>query len=210
MLAQLILDKWPLTGPLPTIAISAFVLLELGIGIALRTIEVTRSLNGNLVLAGYENYIEQNQIIRPPPLAAGAVIAGDEAFSNLAAIFNGTIPFAGYPAFLSLSLSDSAWEFREALNAHLLGLDEVEFRQKAIAAGRRYAWGESDPRNGQKVEQDMMHAYAELDNPSDLLINKFNIRYIAAPVARPTPDYLKRGWTLLVAGPVWRIWAKER
>ncbi|HEX4210198.1 MAG TPA: hypothetical protein VHY56_07395, partial [Candidatus Binataceae bacterium] len=105
-----------------------------------------------------------------------------------------------------------AWEFREALNARLLGLSESEFQQQAVDAGRRYAWGQSaDPRkDSQRVEKDLMRAYAALDNPPDRLIDNFDIGYIALPAARSDPDYLKRGWTLSVAGPVWRIWTRKR
>jgi hypothetical protein len=212
MLAQLIGKPSSLTRPAATAAMALAVLLEVGIGITLRTIEVTRSLNGNRLLNGYSNYIEQTRVSGPQPLPIGAVVAGDEAFCNLATIFNGTIPFAGYPAFLSLSLTDSAWEFREALNARLLGLSESEFQQQAVDAGRRYAWGQSaDPRkDSQRVEKDLMRAYAALDNPPDRLIDNFDIGYIALPAARSDPDYLKRGWTLSVAGPVWRIWTRKR
>jgi hypothetical protein len=76
--------------------------------------------------------------------------------------------------------------------------------------GLRYAWGESDPRNSQRVEQDLIRAYAQLDSPPDSLIDKFHVAYVALPTNRPVPDYLKRGWNLLVAGPFWRVWVKER
>lgn len=210
MLAQLMRNRWSFAGPATTLAVACFIIFECVAGIALRRIEIARSINGALVLNSYKKFVQQTQTSGPQPLPPGAVIAGDSGYCDLATIFDGTIPFAGYPTFLSLSLSDSAWEFREAFNAHLLGLDEDEFRNKAIVGARGYAWGESDPRDRQKVEQDLMRAYTELDNSPDSLIKKFDIGYVAIPATRPTPDYLKRGWTLLVAGPFWHVWAKER
>jgi hypothetical protein len=208
-LVELMENRWSLAGPAAIVAFACFVLLECAAGIALRRIEITRSINGNRILSGYKDFVEQNRISGPLSLPAGTIIAGDGAYGDLATIFDGTIPFAGYPAFLSLSLGDSAWEFREALNAHLLGLNQSEFRQQATILGQRYAWGESDPSNSLKVEDDLMRAYGELDNSPDSLISQFHIAYVALRVGQPTPDYLRRGWSLLMAGPFWRVWAKE-
>lgn len=191
--------------------VSLLVLLEFSTGIALRMIEVTRNIYGQIVLQNYEKFVEQYKASGLDWLPAGTVVAGDPAFCDLATIARGTIPFAGYPAFLSLSLSDREWELREALNAHLLGLDRSEFQREASADGRRYAWGQSgDPRNGQKVERDLMQAYSQLDATLDQMIYEFDISYIAIPVARLRPEYLRHGWRLVVPGPGWSVWIRQK
>jgi hypothetical protein len=139
-------------------------------------------------------------------LSVNAVIAGDEEFCDLASIVSGVRPLAGYAAFLSLGIDDREWESREALNAYLEGLTDQDFQGRARAIGANYSWGQSaDPLMGAKVEVEMMREFATVNRDPQPGIKAYGVRYVALPTSRRDPDYLKRGWTLLEAGPYWRI-----
>ena len=40
-------------------------------------------------------------------------------------------------------------------------------------------------------------------------LDRFAVRYVALPAGKK-PDYLARGWTLLVNGPTWDVWERNR
>jgi hypothetical protein len=183
-------------------------LVELTAGIILRAIEGASSVNQQLVLDKYKKLELQGRKGREL-LPLNAVVAGDEAFCDMASIVSGVRPLAGYAAFLSLEIDNREWAAREALNAHLQGLSEQEFRSKAHEAGTRYGWGESaDKQAADRIESTMMREFAATSDPRSAL-NKFDVSYVAIPTARPDPDYLKPGWTLIEAGPSWRIFQKN-
>jgi hypothetical protein len=120
------------------IVTAAIVLAEVSTGAALRTIEVERGINAQFVADGYQRFVSQPSLKASGMLPVGAIIGGDEKFCGLVSIVRGTRPLAGYAAFLSPGLSDQEWEAREALNAHLEGVSEQDFRKQAITlpAGR--------------------------------------------------------------------------
>jgi hypothetical protein len=146
----------------------------------------------------------------PGLLSVGAVVAGDEEFCALASIVSGTIPLAGYAAFLSLGLNDQEWEAREALNGHLEGLSEQAFHKQAIHLARGYGWGESaNPQKSLMVEAGMMREFRKMGNPYEVETEASGVRYVALQTGQPDPEYLKHGWTLVEAGPSWRVWTKS-
>jgi hypothetical protein len=208
MAAQL-LPKALRASPWAATVVAASVLLfELTAGTVLRVIEGDRSVNQQLTQSEYMKFELQGTKV-PRLLPVDAVVAGDEAFCNMASIVSGVRPLAGYAVFMSLDIDDREWASREALNAHLEGLSEQDFRSKARDAGTSYGWGESaDKQAGARVEAGMMGEFAALDDPRPG-IEKFGVSYVAIPAARPDPDYLKRGWSLLEAGPSWRIWKRD-
>jgi hypothetical protein len=209
MAVQLLPDRFRASRWTAVMIASALLLIELAGGTALRVIEVDRSLNEKLVLNGYKKFESQGLRV-PQLLPVNAVVAGDEEYSALASIVSGVRPLAGYAAFMGLAIGDREWESREALNAHLEGLSEQDFRSKARDGGRSYGWGESaDPQSGARVEAGMMHEFAAMKNDPRPGIEMFGVNYVAIQVTRPDPDYLKRGWSLIEAGPYWRIWRKD-
>ncbi len=197
--------------PTALATLAAVVLLfEASSGLMLRKIEVERGINSRIELNGYMRFVSQTSANQPRPFPAGAVIAGDSGFCAFESIASGARPLAGYAAFISAVLNDRDWETRAALNARLEGLNENEFHEKARAAARSYGWGESaDRRMPDLVENGMMRAYARTGTGLDAEIRRFDVRFVAIPVARPAPDYLSRGWKLIEPGPQWRIWERE-
>jgi hypothetical protein len=189
---------------------SAVLLVEVAAGAALRAIEVNRSLNEKFVLNGYKKFLLQGPSKAQQLLPVNSVIAGDEEFCDLASIATGVRPLAGYAAFLSLGVDDQEWESREALNAHIEGLSEREFRSKARDARRPYGWGESaDRQRAAMAEAGMMQEFARMEGDPRPWIKAFGVSYVAIQATEPDPDYLKRGWSLIEAGPYWRIWRKN-
>ena len=107
-------------------------------------------------------------------------------------------------------MDDREWELREALNAHLEGLTEQDFRSKARDAARDYGWGESaDRQRAAMVEAGMMQEFARMETDPHPWIKTFDVSYVAIQATGPDPDYLKHGWSLIEAGPSWRIWRKD-
>ena len=210
MLVQVSLDRFRASRWALVAAASAVLLIEVAAGTALRTIEVNRSLQQEFFLNGYQRFVLQGSSKMQQLLPVDAVIAGDEEFCDLASIAAGVRPLAGYPAFLSLGVDDREWELREALNAHIEGLSEQDFRSKAHDAATVYGWGESaDRQRAAMAEAGMMQEFARLDDDPQPGIKAFGVSYVALPVSGPDPDYLKRGWSLIDAGPYWRIWRKD-
>jgi len=185
-------------------------LFEISSGLALRRIEVERGVNSRIELNRYVRFVSQTSANQPRRFPAGAVIAGDSGFCAFESIVSGARPLAGYAAFISAVLNDRDWETRTALNARLEGLNESEFHEKALAAARSYGWGESaDRQMADLVENGMMRAYAQTGTDLDAEIRRFDVRFVAIPVARPAPDYLSHGWKPIEPGPQWRIWERE-
>lgn len=209
MAVQLSLDRFRASQWTAVMIVSALLAVELPGGTALRVIEADRGINAKLMLNRYKRFESQASLKLLQLLPMNAVVAGDEEYCAMASIVSGVRPLAGYAAFLDLAIGDREWESREALNAHLEGLSEQDFRSKARDAGRSYGWGESaDKQAGARVEAGMMGEFAAADDPRPG-IKKFGVSYVAIPATRPDPDYLKRGWTLIEAGPSWRIWKKD-
>jgi hypothetical protein len=210
MAAQLLRDHVRLSRLSMTIVVSAMLLIEVATGAALRTIEVSRGINAQFVADGYQRFVSQPSLKAPGVLPVGAVVAGDEEFCDLASIVSGATPLAGYAAFLSTALSDHEWEAREALNAHLEGFSEQDFRKEAKNLASGYGWGETaNPQKRLMVETGMMREFMRMKNAPELKTEASGVRYVALQASRPNPAYLKPGWSLVEAGPYWRIWTKN-
>jgi hypothetical protein len=210
MVAQMLRDNIRLSRAAMTIVTAAIVLAEVSTGAVLRTIEVERGINARVVADVYRALVSQKRLNTPGLLSVGAVVAGDEEFCALASIVSGTIPLAGYAAFLSLGLNDQEWEAREALNGHLEGLSEQAFHKQAIHLARGYGWGESaNPQKSLMVEAGMMREFRKMGNPYEVETEASGVRYVALQTGQPDPEYLKHGWTLVEAGPSWRVWTKS-
>jgi len=55
----------------------------------------------------------------------------------------------------------------------------------------------------------MMREFARVKGDPQPEIKLFRVRYVALQTTRLVPDYLKRGWSLIEAGPYWQIWSKD-
>ncbi len=210
MVAQVIHNNLAVSRSAMTIVIAAIMLAEVSTGAVLRIIEVERGINARVVADGYRAFVAQPRLDAPGLFPAGAVVAGDEEFCDLASIVSGARPLAGYAAFLSPALSDQEWEAREALNAHLEGLSEPDFRKQAIHLARGYGWGESaNPQKSLSAEVGMMREFRKMEDPSALEAAASGVRYVALQAGQPDPEYLKHGWSLVDAGPYWRVWTRS-
>jgi hypothetical protein len=193
-----------------TIAISGLLLIEVITGATLRTVEVSRSINGKVVFDGYRTFVSQPLPAASGWLPVGAIVGGDEEFCDLSSIVRGTRPLAGYAAFLSLSLNDHQWETREALNAHLEGLSEQDFRKRAKSYARSYGWGQSaDPQKSRAVEAGMMREFMTMEDAPTLEKEATGVCYVALQAGDSEPAYLGHGWRLVEAEPYWRIWTRR-
>jgi hypothetical protein len=211
MAAQFLIDGLRMSNSVLAVVISAALIIETAAGLTLRTIEVERSVNTKRVLDRFMRFVPQ----APPKLVAllpaGSVIAGDEDFYELASIVTGARPLAGYAAFLSLELNDRQWETREALNAHLKGLSEAQFRREAQSAARLYGWrqsaGEPQPL---MVEAAMMREFVRTEQVLQPETERLDVGYIALRPGHQGLAYLAHGWSLIQAGPYWQIWKREQ
>jgi hypothetical protein len=210
MVTQLLRDHIRLSRSSITTVVLAVLLIDVAAGAALRTIEVSRGINARFVADGYQRFVSQSSLKASGMLPVGAIIGGNEKFCGLASIVRGTRPLAGYAAFLSLGLSDQEWEAREALNAHLEGLSEQDFRKQAIHLASSYGWGENaNPQKSPMVEAGIMREFMRMENPSALEAAASGVSYVALQGGRPDPEYLKHGWSLVEAGPYWRVWTRS-
>jgi hypothetical protein len=210
MVTQVLHNNARLSRVAMIIVTAAIVLTEVSTGAVLRIIEVEHGINARVVADAYRTFVAQPRLNAPGLFPVGAVVAGDEELCDLASIVSGTRPLAGYAAFVSLGLSDQEWETREALNAHLEGLSELDFRKQAFHLASGYGWGESvNPQKSLSVEAGMMREFRKIESPSELDAAASGVRYVALQAARPDPEYLKHGWSLVEAGPYWRVWSRS-
>jgi hypothetical protein len=183
--------------------------IECSFGLALRVVEVDRSIGERYVLSGWEAFLSQGVVEGRQRLRPQAVIGGDEELCDLLSIADGVRPLGGYAAFLSEGIGDREWQKREALNAYLAGMSERQFRVLATALGGAYDWRESaDSSMSGKIELGMMQEFERVKVDSRSAIGRFDVRYVVLPTARAAPEYLKRGWYVVESGPKWRVWRR--
>jgi hypothetical protein len=82
--------------------------------------------------------------------------------------------------------------------------------KRAIHLASGYGWGErAKPQKSLMVEAGMMREFRRMETPSELEDAAFSIGYVALQVERPGPEYLEHGWSLVEAGPYWRVWTRS-
>ncbi len=177
-------------------------------GLYLAAILVTRTGSGTEQLKNYTEYRLQRLVPGVKSLSANSLIAGDDRFTALAAIGENQRALSGVFLNLSKALDDATWRWRFALNAFLCGTtDRLEFKRMASLELESGLW------NAKKITPELlapfMRNYDEIARDPDRAINALAVRYVALPVDRPRPAYLRYGWTLLQAGPYWQLWERK-
>jgi hypothetical protein len=159
-------------------------------------------------LENYTKYRLQRLVPGVNPLDSNSVIAGDDRFTVLATIGENQRALSGTFLNASMALDDATWRSRFALNAFLDGTtDRAEFKRKASRELESGLW------NAAKITPELlapfMRIYDEIVRDPDRFISAFSVRYVALPVDRPPPVYLRNGWTLLQPGPYWQLWERK-
>ena len=186
----------------------AAVMLYFAGGVYLSAICVTRTWSGVEEVQNYTRYKSQRLAVEVKPLVAGATVAGDEGFCELAAVAEGQWVLGGEAVPRSMAVDNDEWESREALNAYLVGTDRVEFEKAARIAAEDWFW-ESPEREGEVVAA-FMHKYDEVVQAPDRFIARFGVRYVALAADEAQMAHLREGWTMLQRGPYWQIWERDK
>jgi hypothetical protein len=177
-------------------------------GIYLTAITLTRTDDGAAKLESYTRYRSQRLVPGVNPLASGSVIAGDDRFSELATIGENQRALSGVFLNASMSVDDATWRSRFSLNAFLNGTtDRREFERAASLELETGLW--NAPRITPELLAPFMRTYDEVVRDPGKFISAFAVRYVALPVDRPPPAYLRSGWTLLQQGPYWQVWERK-
>ncbi len=167
------------------------------------------SSNANEVLRGFAKYTEQHESMTGAPLISNSVIAGDQDFSELAAIGDCLNPLASRAVWGSASLSDDQVEERMALDARLEGINRPEFAARAAAQVQFYPPAIFDQRKGPALIQGLLRHYDVLGDSIASAAAEYDVRYVAIPIGRKDPDYLRNGWRQMTDGPNFRIWERR-
>ncbi|HVA39251.1 MAG TPA: hypothetical protein VNF49_01190, partial [Candidatus Binataceae bacterium] len=185
------------------------VMLYLAGGVYLAAICVTRTWSGVEEVRNYTRYRSQRlAAVGVKPLVAGATVAGDVWFCELAAVAEGQWVLSGEAVPRSMAVDNDQWESRAALNAYLVGTDRVEFEKAARIAAGLWFW-ESPEREAEAIAA-FMRKYDEVVQAPDRFIARFGVRYVALAADRAQMAYLREGWTMLQRGPYWQIWEREK
>jgi hypothetical protein len=160
----------------------------------------------NQVRVSYTRYIGQRERLAHARLLSNAIIAGDSDFCDLATIGENQHSLADGG---SAMLSDEQVERRLALNARLEGLGRPEFAAWARASLKFYLPAIFNPSKGRAWVDGLLYWYDLADSQMNRLIDDYGVRYVAIPVDRTDPGYLREGWRLIDAGPYWRIWERQ-
>jgi len=190
----------------------ALVMLYFAGGLYLSVICVTRTWSGVDQVQNYMRYKSQRleAAMAVKPLVAGATVAGDDAFCELAAVAENQWVLSGEAVPRSLVVSNDQWEARAALNAYLTATDREEFEKEARIAVELWFW--ESPALQPQVNAAFMRKYDEVVQDPGRFIAEFNVRYVAlaagGPRIHPQIPYLRAGWTMLQPGPYWQIWER--
>ena len=177
-------------------------------GIYLTAITLTRTADGAAKLENYSRYRSQRLVAGVKPLAPDSVIAGDDRFSELATIGENQRALSGVFLNASMSVDNATWRSRFSLNEFLSGTtDRSEFERAANLELETGLW--NAPKITPELLAPFMRTYDEIVRHPRRFVNAFAVRYVALPADRPTPDYLRSGWTLLQPGPYWQIWERK-
>jgi hypothetical protein len=189
--------------------LAAAVLAHFSAGLWLRGIESTRSRASADRMANYQKYLEQRLGPGSPPLAHGAVMAGDLDFVDFAVVLEDQRPLAHYSLVLSPGTGNAEVDERETLNSILLGVDRASFEGKLRApfAGPG-AWSrERNPVTREAMILDRLAFYDAIRADPGRALDRYRVRYVALPAGHPAP--VGGGWRPLERGPYQDIWERR-
>jgi hypothetical protein len=213
----MVVSLLPRHGHRARLALAGLMVLCLGdaaIGLGLR---VTESLHAKAGLVLVENCCEyQLQRIESgaPQLAPNSTVAGEHQFINFASILENQRPLDNYWVFLSPELTDPAWDQRVALNHFLLDENRAAFEitQQEAFKLRPGSWGPwtRDASDGARRVADRLHAFDEVVQDPESVLNRFGVRYLGLRAGVPKPSYMARqNWTQIQDGPYWQVWERQ-
>lgn len=177
-------------------------------GVYLSAICVTRTWSGVAEVRNYTRYKSQRLAATVKPLAAGATVAGDGGFCDLAAVAEDQWVLGGEAVPISMAADDDQWESRAALNAYLVGTDRKDFERTARTAAGLWFW--ESPQSQPQVIAAFMRKYGEVAQTPDRFVARFGVRYVALAADKAPTAYLHEGWTMLQRGPYWQIWERGK
>jgi hypothetical protein len=186
----------------------AAVMLYFAGGVYLAAISVTRTWSGVEEVRNYTRYRSQRLAAAVKPLVAGATVAGDDGFCELAAVAEDQWVLSGAAVPISMAAGDDQWESRAALNAYLTGTDRVEFERAERIAVENSFW--ETPEREDRIIAAFMRKYDEVVQAPDRFIARFGVRYVALAADKAQMAYLREGWTMFQRGPYWQIWEREK
>lgn len=196
---------WP---RLLVVGFGLFCAIHLTIGFYLRTVEATQNRLCNAIMDDYRRYCAQRLTPGAKPLAANAVMAGDQGFLNMVAILENQRPLLHYAALFSPSTTNEEWYLRMALNGYLSGEDRSSFEAEARKHLSAAVWGpwSRDPSARARSLSGRLGAYDHVAANPVAAIRQFGVRYVALPAGQERPSQLGKEWDLLEKGERWTLW----
>ena len=200
-------ELWIARRPKYVMAFAAFTIVYLMSAIYLNAIEVTRTRFGNQQLGDFVKYNSQRMAPGVVPLVPRSVVAGSEHFLELAGIAENQRQLSGWIVPVSMSLDNSSWETRTALNAFLSGETRDDFvRDTAENVGEYWFL---EPIQSQLIDG-FMRQFDEVARDPDKALRTLDVRYVALPVGQQPPPYVASRFDLLQPGPYWQIWQRKK
>lgn len=204
-------------GTASRLALAVLCVGQLGVGLVLRSVEAVRAGSVREIMAALERYDDQRSRPGVPRLDRNAVVAGDPAFLNFAAVSEDARPLAHLAVFYGPATVDEEWDARLALNAYLLGLEREAFAageaallddpgQRTADHGGAFGPWKRDPRARADRLSRRTAAFDRVLADPGAARARFSVRYVADPIPSSVPGARRVGWSLLQDGPHWRIW----
>jgi hypothetical protein len=188
-------------------AFAAFTIVYLMSAIYLNAIEVTRTRFGNQQLGDFVKYNSQRMARGVVPLVPRSVVAGSEHFLELAGIAENQRQLSGWIVPVSMSLDNSSWETRTALNAFLSGETRADFvRDTADNVGEYWFL---EPIQSQLIDG-FMRQFDQVARAPDKALRTLDVHYVALPAGQQPPPCVASGFDLLQPGPYWQIWQRKK
>ncbi len=157
-------------------------------------------------LQAFIHYRAQRLSAGIKPLLPGSMLAGDDAFCDLAAVAEDQWVLNGEAVPITFATDNHQWELRAALNAYLEGTDRAEFQKAAQRAAVTSYW--DNPQVQPEVIAAFMRDYDEISLDPDPFIDQFGVRYVALVAQGARSGNLRTGWTMLQPGPYWQVWKR--
>ena len=198
--------KW---SPTARVALVVVGLTAFGIGMRIRAVEATRSVDPVHHAHMLAAYHAEFPCGRLPGFVANGVAAGDIDFIDLASILDNLRPLSNWSTYLSPSVSDAELDERVALNDLLQGVERTVFESRQRAFFEDFPMGpcKRDPSLVPVRVAARVAAYDRLRADLPTALKRFAIRYVALRTGN-RPDYLTRDWAPLIMGPTWDVWER--
>jgi hypothetical protein len=189
-------------------------LADAAMGLVLRVAESSLAHSGLELVQACAQYQAQRIDSGVRRFVPNSTAAGENQFTDFAAILENQRPLENYWVFLSPQITNQEWDERAALNGFLLAEDDGSYEANSRERFRVLPdkgwgpWTRNAAVAAERVRSRLEAFRRVVADPEDFL-NRYRVRYLGLRTGHAVPAYLtKQGWTQVQEGPFWQVWER--